>query len=183
MPTSTPWGLSQAQTKITRGINSYTTASHGGYILSKGMNLRIPEYARIASRAYEEDCDWSIVVTFLPEYFPALVRKNAKDSLRTWHPDVYERRYGEVIPAGMSYVKDKQEWERDVRENNRFVVKAAWGSWHETVPAGFVGVKAAAALTGAEAWFLVPESEYKARDSKGFVIDLDRHGDWVGAEA
>ena len=64
------------------------------------------------------------------------------------------------------------------------VTIAAWGSWHETVPNGFVGVAATpgglrqAGQTAA--YYLVPQDEYRAR-SDGYVIreGLDA---WTGPE-
>lgn len=174
MATATPWGPSQTRRNITRGINFYTTASHGGYILSAGMNKRIPEYARNENRAYEEDCDWAIVETFLPQYFEAENVIKAKIVLMTWHPDLYERREGIVIPPGHSYIKDKRAEEASNR--NKFVVVSACGSWHANVPTGKVGVMAVKQATGETGNFLVDANEYT--NKPGFVVDEERHSPW-----
>lgn len=177
MATSTPWGMSHSKTNYARGINFYSTASHGGIILSEGMNKRIPEYARNPNRAYEEDCDWAIVVTFLPGPFNADMRKGAKETLMNWNPDVYERYYGEEIPAGKSYIKDKKRKERELA--NRFVTTSAWGDWQGSVPTGMVGVKAVKRATGEMGHFLVTNAEYDSRDKLfGFVINEDVHSHW-----
>ena len=176
MATSTPWGASQSSEKITRGINYYSTASHGGFILSEGMNKRIPEYARNDNRAYEEDSEWAIVVTFFPKYFELKERKRALFMLRNWHPTIYETYYNVVIAPGDSYIKDAQAAKE--KNKNNFVVTAAWGDWHENVPSGMVGVIAMRDADKADGKFLVPSNEYNSGSL--FVIDESRHAAWAG---
>jgi len=178
MATVTPWGPSQSKVKFTQGINFYTTASHGGFILSPTKNALIPDYARIESGAYEEDSDFAIVVTFFPEFFDDTQRDSASASLKTWHPDIYEKFYHTTLLPGHSYVKDKRDFDRDAEVNNRFIVASAVNDGHENVPSGYVGVTARARRTGFVATFLVPADEYAARSPFGFVIDVDRHEDW-----
>jgi len=96
MATSTPWGLSQDTEKVTRGINFYSTASHGGYKLSKKMNEKVhPAFKRegwagMAHKGwYEEDCDWAIVVFTFPQYFKSEEYAQAVDTLRRWHSEAW----------------------------------------------------------------------------------------------
>ncbi len=182
MATTTIWGPSQSKRNVARGINWYSTASHGGIVLSEGMNKRIPEYARAEDRSYEEDCDWAIVVTFLPGYFESKELEAAKKTLKNWHPTIYERKYGVELAPGESYVKDRERMEEE--NSHKFVTMAAWGSWHDRVPAGKVGIKACRKADGAVGWFLVEEVEYNDRDlgtGFGFVIDESRHAAWFGS--
>lgn len=66
MATNTPWGKSQSSDKVAPGIVWYTTASHGGFHLSKKRIEQMPEPYRsfkpfAGEGWYEEDCDWAIV--------------------------------------------------------------------------------------------------------------------------
>lgn len=64
-----------------------------------------------------------------------------------------------------------------------FLVAAAYGSWHEGVPEGYVGVFAVRggwrynqAIDDAESkYFLIPKDEYNARGALPFVVDPARH--------
>lgn len=182
MATATKWGPSQSKRNITRGINFYSTASHGGYILSEGMNKRIPEYARELDRHYEEDCDWAIVVIFLPQYFEDKEREAAYKTLKNWHPTIWEKKYGRELEPGESYVKDRARLEEE--NASEYVVSSAWGDWHDMVPTGMVGVKAYRKADDTEGWFLVPADEYQntmRTTGFGFVIDTGRHKAWFGS--
>ena len=95
MPTSTPWGTAQTSEKACRGINFYSTASHGGYKVSDKLNLEIPEVFRRADGWYEEDCDWSIVWVFLSahfdkEYFKPETFLQADKTLKQWFPHEWQ---------------------------------------------------------------------------------------------
>lgn len=74
---STPWGISQSHHRIADGINSYSTASHGGIELSEerlaAMPAALREFLPFAGLRgwYEEDVDWSIVALAFPEAFDA----------------------------------------------------------------------------------------------------------------
>ena len=60
MSTPTPWGVAQHKETIGRGFSIYTTAGHGGAILSSSVNELIPISFRSANGAYEEDSDINI---------------------------------------------------------------------------------------------------------------------------
>lgn len=182
MATSTPWGMSHSKTKYARGINFYSCAGHGGIILSAGMNAKVPEYARNPNRAYEEDIDWAIVVTFFPEHFNTKMREDAFSTVKNWLPEIWERRYGVELKPGESYIKDRNAEEE--RNSHKYTVTSAWGDWQNNVPKGMVGVSATKRATGEAKFFLVANEEYEKRiPMNGFVIDEERHSVWAGPDA
>lgn len=93
-----------------RGVTFYTTESHGGFKLCGSLNALVPDYMRCADGWYEEDCDWSIVATVFPAAFHEYhasrppraeeVLEMAKNTLKAWHPDAYERFYGVTLQPG-----------------------------------------------------------------------------------
>ncbi|MBT0768517.1 hypothetical protein KIH74_06245 [Kineosporia sp. J2-2] len=61
------------------------------------------------------------------------------------------------------------------------VARSVWGDWHETVPAGHVGVVASLdSSPDDESWHLIPADEYEERGSFRFVVDPERHQEWLG---
>lgn len=194
-PTSSPWGQVDHAEEIAPGIWSVGTPSHGGVKLSVQRQKDMPAYMRMTGGWYEEDCDWGLVALVFKAEFDVL-RAWQKPGDRThyacavgivkdWNPDAYEKFTGEIIPAGESYVKRKQEAARANAEN--FVTIAAWGDWAKFVPEGMVGVVAKLGgrdnPAGAEKWFLVPKDEYKNNSEIGFVIDLTKHQEIVEPRA
>lgn len=185
MATSTPWGLSDSSNKYAPGIIAYGTPTHGGFHVSAGKLKKMhPALAAIAYPKegwFEEDSAWCAVVLSFPEFFLAENLILAKKTLKDWYPAAYETFYGEVIPAGESYVKDKAAFVEATK--NEFVVFSASGDWHENVPTGMTGVWAKKAATGETKQFLVPANEYsfmfEVRAAKnghyGFVIDPAKH--------
>ena len=91
----TPWGRAQHKEQFGPGIALYSTASHGGFKVCKKQNAMIPDYMRIENGWYEEDCDWAIVVTIFPERFEEKDRILAKDCLKRWQLEAYNRFYGD----------------------------------------------------------------------------------------
>lgn len=183
MSTSTPWGPSQQSTRLSPGIIWYSTASHGGVHLCPTRNAMIPEAFRAEGGWYEEDTDWNIVAYYFPEAFPKEDRRNVIATLKNWRPDEFERATGQKVKpeeslelrARLFREKHKHDW----------VVIAAWGSWHATVPTGMVGVCCTrGGVHGVygkpepEQYFLVPKSEYDARDRGEFVVDTTQHKPW-----
>ena len=177
MATSTPWGKSDHTHKIAPGITFYGTPSHGGIRVSAKLNQLIPEYMRQESGWYEEDCDYSKVVAVFPELFDDKEREAAKEVLAGYFPDEYEKFYAVTLAPGESYEKDKRQFYADHARD--WIVVAAWGHWHPTVPKGMVGVLAV--VGGRESgnterkYFLVPESEYAVKGKFGFVVDPAKH--------
>lgn len=183
MATSTPWGVAQSVQQITQGIRSVSTAGHGGILVAPTKNALIPEYMRCEDGAYEEDCDWAIpAVVFESEWrkWADGERWTTGDSqmeaaystLKNWHPDAFERFTGRHLEPGESLKRDEALFE--ARNVANFVVRAAWGDYHEKVPTGMVGVFARRSADGAEQYFLVPDAEYSSRKG-AFVIDPARH--------
>jgi hypothetical protein len=162
----------------------YSTPGHGGIHLSKTRQEAMPVAFRIDGGWYEEDCDWALVAVVWPEAFVQSdsesfdtvekVRAEAVRCVKQWNPDRWTRAMGEPVTADESSVIANREFQAAHRDD--YITTSAFGSWQDGVPQGFVGVSARKGKTDAdERWFLVSEAEYEARDSRGFVIDLDRH--------
>ncbi len=105
MGTSTPWGTADYSKRIAQGIILYGTAGHGGFHLSETRQREMPEILRMDGGWYEEDCDWSLVVIAFPQYFNPTEYKQAKDTLKNWHPDKYEQHFGVKLAPEESYMR------------------------------------------------------------------------------
>ncbi len=114
----TPWGQSDFVEQIAPGIVSVSTASHGGYrvdLTAQPMPAHLLNtfVARAAATSrsrvawFEEDCDWSLVVTAFPQFFDAEHRKAAENTLRNWHPEAWEKHYGKTLAPGESHKRDE----------------------------------------------------------------------------
>lgn len=186
----TPWGVSQYAEAHGEGITFYGTAGHGGFFVEPELNQQIPEYLRRATCNnqgeagwYEEDCDWSAVAICFPDRFTAQSVEAAKETLRGWQPEAYERHYNVVLAPGESYIKDQRAWYAAHADD--LITICAFGDWHAKVPKGFVGVVAVVGGRSEvhaepmkpkpERWFLVPAAEYRNNLNRGFVIDPARH--------
>lgn len=177
----TPWGKSDSQKTITKGIVSYTTSSHGGIYVEPSLNTQIHEAWRNKSGWYEEDCEWAIVAYTFQQHFDPKHVASAINTLKNWLPDEYEIVTGEKLTAEESHRRAEAEF-LDANKD-RYIVYAAFGDWHDKVPAGFVGVCAVIGgrmLNGNLAsddkkCFLVPADEYKNRTPFGFVVDVNKH--------
>ena len=194
----TPWGFAQHTENVADGITIVHTAGHGGIILDPARTAAMPAYMASASHAgrsaYEEDCDWCMPVLIFEAEFRAYyqntgqpdadaVFNSAKTCLRNWHPDVYERFYSVTLDPRESYTRAKKHFDEENKDN--WVTTAAWGDWHPNVPAGMVAVCARLGRDertrcGKERFFLIPASEYSARDPGNkprfaFVIDPAKH--------
>lgn len=168
-----PWGQIQNAENVGAGIDFVSTASHGGFKLDSKRNAQIPELFRNKNGWYEEDCEAAFVVMFFPDIFNDEQVNKAHRSVKNWYPERYEKHFGVVIPLEESC--EKMSVAFDEHNFGNFVVRSAWGDWHDNVPKGMVGVYAKCQKTGEEKYFLVGGEEYKARNSFGFVIDLERH--------
>jgi hypothetical protein len=176
MATSTPWGTSQLADKVCRGIIFYSTAGHGGYHVSKTLNQKIHESLRLRDGWYEEDCDWAIVVFSFPHLFKPQTVEQAIRILKSYYPDEYEAITEQKIAPGESRTRDEKTFYEN--HQNDFIVTAAWGHWHDSVPANFVATAAVRGLDkscGETKYFLVPKDEYQAKRDFAFVIDPGRH--------
>jgi hypothetical protein len=178
--TLTPWGAPRHIKKLADGIQSVSTASHGGIKLSTERNERIPDYMRNSDGWYEEDEQWAKVAVIFPDAFPSGSVADAYNTLQNWHPEAYEKFTGKTLKPGESFMRDRQLFEREHADS--LVVVSAYGAWASWVPKGFVGCHAYVGgrnehghTKGARRAFLVPEAEYDARSQHGFVIDPAKH--------
>jgi len=180
------WGYIDSVDEIADGVAFIGTPGHGGMKLDRQRNAQMPKEFRLSGGWYEEDCEAALVILGLPHLFTSEEVLEAHKSVKNWFPDKYESHFNCVIPLCESGVK-YERWFKETHKND-YVVISAWGSWHEGVPSGLVGC--CATLGGnretveneygvrvwvGERYFLVPEKEYHARGSCGFVIDLDKH--------
>ena len=179
--TNTPWGNADGVYKYARGINRYTTPSHGGFHVSAKLNQTIPEYMRNEDGWYEEDCEWCKVALVFKQYFDAKDVEAAIPTLRNWFPNEYELFFNIKLQPGESMQRD--EALANEKHKNDFIVVSAFGSWHEKVPKGMVGLMTARGGRGSREtgysysdreikWFLVSEEAYNNSDSVpkcGFV--------------
>lgn len=170
---TSPWGRIQDIKSFGIGIDFVGTASHGGFKLDSKRNAQVPEPFRNKNGWYEEDCEAAFVIMSFPELFSDEQVKSAHRSAKNWYPERYERHFGVVIPLEESC--EKRSIAFDEQNHGNFVVRSAWGDWHDNVPKGMVGVYAKCQKTGEEKYFLVGGEEYKDRNAHGFVIDLERH--------
>lgn len=166
-----PWGKT-----IVRGIVRYSTASHGGYHVSPKLNALIHPALRFENGRYEEDCEWARVEVSFPQYFPD-TQEEALQCLKAWNPDAYEAWSGVILQPGESHTKDRRLFLE--AHKNDYLVLSAYGSWHEEVPEGFVGVYAGKGGRTPEgsfpddtAYFLVLKEFYKP----DMVLDAMEYG-------
>lgn len=185
-----PWGSVDHQAHLADGIDMVSTPGHGGVKLDRRRNALMPEALRLPGGWYEEDCDVERVVAIFPEAFITerrpdvdAVREAALAGVRAWAPDAYEAWTGEKVTADQSNIVADREFLAAHADD--FVTVAAWGSWHETVPAGMVGVLAYRGGREGQRrhtekrYLLVPQGAYDVRDPRGFVIDDPDCVEWV----
>jgi hypothetical protein len=174
----TPWGMSQGMTVYAEGVESYSTAGHGGYKLSTERNGQVHPLLRAEDGWYEEDCAWAIVAITFPDLFTGFERRCAERSVKDSWPDAWETIFGVLLGPGESYEKDRRAF-HDAHAGDWIVVSAIT-SEHQK---GFVECVATLGDrrgTGTEERrFLVPADEY-AVGRFGFVIDPSRHAVYGG---
>ena len=71
---STPWGIADYQKKLTEGVISVGTPSHGGILVSAEVLAKWPQELRdfepfAGKGCFEEDCDWAVVCLAMPSLF------------------------------------------------------------------------------------------------------------------
>jgi hypothetical protein len=84
---STPWGRADQKEKVCRGINFYSTPSHGGYKVSEGMLKKMPERLRLDGGWYEEDCEAYKVIVAFPQYFTEALVVIAKRNVEKYYDE------------------------------------------------------------------------------------------------
>ena len=89
----TPWGGADHVEKLGEGVVQVGTPSHGGIGVEKSLaEERMSAKARSEAIRqggwywFEEDCDWALVATEMPELFSERDRRLAAESLKRWHP-------------------------------------------------------------------------------------------------
>jgi hypothetical protein len=173
----TPWGVSQSVTEVYPGIQSVSTAGHGGYKLDRKRNAMVHEAWRNVGGWYEEDCEWAIVALTFKYEFPAETVEGAIKTLKNWLPIQYSLVTGEQVALEeSSKLREIAAKEAAKGKLQSFV---AWGSWNKHVPEGFVGV--CAKVDGRDGagegrYFLIPAEEYDGRGIV-FVVDPERHAE------
>lgn len=175
MATATPWGMSDYKKKYAIGINFYGTPSHGGYKVSDKKNQMIPDYMRNLNGWYEEDCEWAKVVVCFPDVFETEHVEMAKNTLKNWFPDAYEKFYGVKLKEGESFVRDKELFKE--RHKNDYIVVSAINSDKYTDMVECFAIIGGSRKNFTESegkTFLVPIEEYQNRNHD-FVIDPSRH--------
>lgn len=75
-PSYSPWGPVQDATQDAPGIWFVSTSGHGGFLISPERRAAMPPVMRAfqtfaGGNAYEEDCDFAIVILAFPTEFPA----------------------------------------------------------------------------------------------------------------
>lgn len=184
MGTSTPWGTSDHSKVYAKGIIFYGTPGHGGLHLSKTRQAEMPAALRLDNGKngegwYEEDCDWARVALAFPQHFSTQEAEGAESTLRSYFPESWEAHYGRELKPGESRAKDRVAFY--AAHTQDFLVRAAWGDWHENVPKGHVGLSARRKSDGAEAYFLVTKAEYDAPRDFDFII-ASSTTTWVGPD-
>lgn len=172
MRLSTPWGMSQGATVYAEGVVFHSTASHGGFKLDRARNAGLHLGLRIKGGWYEEDGDWARVAIGYPDLFTDRERALADRTMRDWEPDAWEAIHGRVLTPDESFVRDREQFEREHAQD--WVVIAAIRS---TTQPGFVETIATIGgrRDGSERHsYLVPAEQYSA-GRHGFVIDPGRH--------
>jgi hypothetical protein len=110
---ASPWGAIDGVTPLGPDAVSVTTPSHGGIWVTPAGLERIPQPLRATAYSrggwFEEDCDWCIPYLVLglhlfdgdPER-QALVLREAKRTLWTYHPEHAELVSGAELAEGQS---------------------------------------------------------------------------------
>lgn len=175
---NTPWGNSDYQKTLTRGLTIVGTPRHGGVMVSEGFaknNLSISARERAIKfggyYAFEEDCDMAMVIFELPEYFVREdktleeVKESALKSLSGWNAD-YLLEIG-VEPSLQEYEFYKSRiLEDEMRKNNHpDLVVACWGDWYTKIP----DIDQVATADGRE-YYITKESYDKAHAIRPFLL-------------
>ena len=180
-----PWGRIDRAKKLAEGIVEVSTSSHGGIHLTPELNAAMPDAFRGDGGWYEEDCEWAVVALVYPHAFSQSAHASAHKTVKNWMPDAYETWAGVTLQPGESRKKDERAFLRSHADD--WLVTSAFGSWHESVPSGWVGVYAkpgaaveAPSYDAPTRAFLVGKDEYDTRlGTFGlFVCDPMKHPPW-----
>jgi len=187
MVLSTPWGPSHTCSIVALGIVRYTTASHGGYNLTKSrVNAMPPALQALLHKIgaiegngeawLEEDNEWALAAFAFPADFKAEDIACADTIMRNHYPDTWEAITGEQLKPGESRIRDDQRF-YEANKNKHVAIRSYW-HLYEHVTDGMIGL--ATTVGGVhhrdaeESYWLVPEKEFNA-NPYNFVIDPSRH--------
>jgi len=179
---------------LPKWVSFRSTPGHGYYTISQAKHaemkkvapalLRPSPYSHDGSRTFEEDLEWTRFVIAFPDEFEPEMVESAIRSFRDCYPDEYAEHTGQPVKLEDSRELRRRKYYADHQDD--WLVISASGSWHETVPAGFVGVVAlkgseAASRKGDGRCFLVPEADYRDRGEFEFVVPAGSPA-WPGKE-
>lgn len=116
MAISTPWGISKKVDQLGLGIVEVETIVHGGVGVPVSLQRKFPRAFRGLLKTdwawqdgkhfwFERDQDFCIPMIA----FPAIAKTRERfvyaiDTLRDWHPDLYEAFYGVKLTPANSYL-------------------------------------------------------------------------------
>jgi hypothetical protein len=175
----TPWGISQSTTNYAEGIESHTTAGHGGFKLSAARNGQVHPLLRSENGWYEEDAAWAIVAITYPELFTCFERRCAERTIKDSWPDAFETIFGTVLVPGESYEKDKHAF-HGAHATDWIVIAAINSSYQQGFVECIATIGGSRSHTAEERRFLVPSADYEV-GRFGFVIDPERHAAYDGS--
>lgn len=186
-PTLCPWGQIDHADQLVPGVWSVGTPGHGGFLLSPERQAAMPEAARRAGAAYEEDAEWSLVALTFADEFSAIccgertMADIAREHVRNYYPVEYALLTGETPTLDNSIVLRRRELR--AAAIGRFVVTSAFGDWADWVPKGKVGIIAREVIGvtreghheygAVERWGLVDAACYDGRAIVNLWDDLD----------
>lgn len=174
MATATPWGKSQTKQTYIRGINFYSTSSHGGIHVSEKLNQKIHLAWRNLNGWYDEDAEWSIVGISFPEICGKEELESAHKTAKEYFPHQYEEVTGIIVlPSESAKLREELFYEKHA---NDYIVMSAITHDKEFVKviAGKGGRLENGRYPNDTKEFLVPTEEYHNR-YENFAIDLNRH--------
>lgn len=138
------------------------------------------------NNSFEEDCEVYRITLAFPAEFDAKLNAAALSWLINYQPEIYERYTKHTPTVNDSHLVAEREFFKMTK--CFYVAISASGSWHATVPEGFVGL--CLVLGGrnpdtyryasrSEIRKLVPSAEYNTKRELPFYIDNpDDYADW-----
>ena len=154
---NTPWGKSDSKATLARGISFVTTPSHGGFMVSQTAAGKYFTPAAIkrgkaygAYLAYEEYCDYAIVLLELPQALRLKwsinvpTREKLIQGLSHWHADYLVEVGIEPNAEGLKWFNENRQHDRMREDKSPDLIVSASGDWKHGVPKGMVEVTTAA---------------------------------------
>lgn len=141
----TPWGPAQDGTRLEAGVWWYSTASHGGLMVSAAVaNRKLSGAARHLATLwggkfwFEEDCQWAVAFLDQPKWAKASVHKGLSSPVkpeyieslvRTYSPQYFIMLESKFEPPKMPKVGDSVRFTRDVTFGPGFTMPSeSWGT-------------------------------------------------------